>query len=143
MAESIKYTLEEFGITVASGLGLPDLEHVDSANKADQERLIFSANIGDKKLEAAKMYGCELEVELRSTDRDSDAVDAIFETLESAMLTALQNIAAGADCAALDFVEANYSDFIGYPENWSSSDARGPNSRHRIRKYPFDLLPLS
>lgn len=138
MSASDKIILEDWAITAlgtVSALSGIQIDHIDAPGQANQERIIVGAVVEERELEGAQLYPAEIEIELSTTDRDAAAGDAIFAAIESLF----NSFPTG---ASLTFIQANYEMLYFFEEEMSSADSRGPNTRHRSRKYPFKFLPI-
>lgn len=132
-AQSLKWKTEQWAIdtlSLVAALNQIQKLHVDSGAPAEQERIICSATVHQRELEGPAAFPVDLEIELRSTNRDATAVDQIFAAIEAALLP-----------PAVTDVQAYFSYLIFFPESMDSRADRGDNSRIRSRTYPFKALP--
>lgn len=133
MSASLKYQTEQWAIdtlSLVAALNQTQKLHVDSGDDAKQDRIICSATVHQQELEGPQAFPVDLNIELRSTSRNAEQVDALFAAIEQALLP-----------PAVTNVQAYFSYLIFFPENMDSRADRSDNSRIRSRTYPFKALP--
>lgn len=134
MSQSLKRDVEDWSIaavTDGGGVGGIQLVHQSDTEQAQMERLIFDAKAGGKSSDGPKAFDVELKIELRSTNLDAEAVDAIFASVEEDMSQYL----------ASDVATGLFSVLIPQPWRQSSESSDVHNTRHRETSYYFDVLP--
>jgi hypothetical protein len=138
MSDSLKNKAELYAIAALTEAGSDfpaltgiDLRQIDSDTNAAQERILVTATVAEKELQGAQCYPVEIEIEFRTTSRDSDAIDAVFSAIEATF----------ADGGyGLSFANTNFSELIFFPEEMTASQSRGEMTRFRSRKFPFRIL---
>lgn len=131
---SWEYKLEEFGIfaaiaAIAIPATLPKVHH-DESEQAASERLIFFAVTGSENPAGAQVFDTTLEIELRTTNRDAAAVDAMFASIEAAF--ALPEV--------INSAQSLFPGGLWYSQEESSNareDSR--DTRRRSRTYNFSV----
>lgn len=108
---------------------------VDSSEMAKSERIVVSATVGEKLQEGIQPYVVEVEVELFETGQDAESVDAIFDAIEQAFLSPTS--------AAMNLALSLFSWLLFRTEEMQAAADRGRNTRHRSRRYPFQIRALT
>lgn len=140
--ESIKEKAEAWMMQAARSQGTlpPEIQivHAESGEHAQSERIIVEATVSEELLEVRQAlpggeiiqgFNVEIEIELRSTNRNAAQIDDIFAAIERALFNP--------DCVTFAKEMFNLLEF--FPERMSVAGSRGRNTRNRSRKFPFVL----
>lgn len=132
--ESIKNKAESWMMQAARADGtLPpgmQVVHAESGEYAKSERIIVEATVGEQQLEGPKGFPVEIDVELRSTNRNADQVDDIFAAIERALF----------DPNCIAYAAQLFDVLEFFPEKMTVAGSRGRNTRNRSRKFPFVVV---